>query len=199
MRITRLVAEASADPADWMEWLSTLALALGLPDPLPEPTALVGPGGALPVDPNRIERSTIIPLASFPVLLRPPGVQVERRSVGLTMIIRRAIYSTQTGEDGEGRPVFTTEDRGWEADIAIYCGPGRGWDVDLLPDIITMSVMTNGVLEWETSTRGPLELPCTPDGWAVVPDVLTPNVVWATYQPPVIFAGPFDPPPPGAP
>ena len=133
MRITRLVAPPEADPADWMDWLSTVAVTLGLPDPLPDPSVLLGVDGQpLPVDPNRIERSTIIPLEAFPPLLRPAGVDPVRRSVALSMVIRRALYTTQTGVDGEGRPTFTTQDRGWECDICIYPGPGHDWDVQLL-------------------------------------------------------------------
>jgi hypothetical protein len=200
MRTTRLVAEASADPNDWMEWLTTLALALGLPDPLPETPASGGPGGPIPADPNAIARSTIIPLASFPGPLRPPGVPVERRSVALFMVIRRALYSTQTGVDGEGRPVSTTEDRGWECDVVTTVGSGLPWDVTLLPDIITMSVQANQeTVPWATRTRGLLELPATDGGWAIV-NTETPTVVWAEYEPPAVVSGPIDPPtPPGAP
>lgn len=199
MRVTRLVAGVSADPGDWMDWLSTVALTLGLPDPLPEsPASVVVDGQSLPVDTNLIERSIVIPLESFPPLLRPAGVDPVRRSVGLSMVIRRALYTTQTGVDSEGRPTFTTQDRGWECDICIFAGPGRGWGVELLPDIITMSVQSGGTLEWQTETRGTLELPCTPDGWARV-EPEHPTVVYAVYAPPAAVTGPPDPPAPGAP
>jgi hypothetical protein len=200
MRVTRLVAGTAADPADWMTWLTTVALSLGLPDPMPEPAARRdAEGNPLPADPDRIERSTIIPLEAFPALLRPMGVDPVKRSVGLSMVIRRALYSTQTGIDSQGMPTFASQDRGWECDIAIYPGPGRAWDVHLLPDIITMSVQTGGTLEWQAQTRGTLELPCTPDGWARI-DPEHPTVVYAVHEPPAVVSGPIDPPtPPGAP
>lgn len=200
MKVTRLVAGPGADPADWGEWVRTVALTLGLPDPLPPGTRPIGIDGQ-PVedDPSRFERATIIPLAAFPELLRPSGVDPRGRSVGLTMIIRRALYPHQSGVDGEGRPIVLMVDRGWECDICIYAGPGPGWDVDLLPDIITMSVQTGATLEWQAETRGTLELPCTPDGWARV-EPLHPTVVYPAWEPPPVVVGPVAPHmPPGAP
>lgn len=196
MRITRLVAGPTANPQAWMDWLSIVALTLGLPDPLPAQSVQLGPDGQpMPVDQNLITRRTVIGLEAFPALLRPPGVDPVRRSAGLTMNIRRAIYSHQTGVDGEGRPTFATDDRGWECDIAIYKGPGRWWDVELLPDIITMAVMTNGQLNWQTQTQGEILLPMTPDGWARV-DPVHPTLDYAQWQSSVVEAGPMPLPPP---
>lgn len=197
MRITRLVADTDGNPQDLLDWLSTVAVALGLPNPVTTPASLPTPDGTpAPTDPNKIERTVIIPLSAFPPLLRPVGVDAARAKVGLALTIRRALYSNPAGVDGEGRPTFVVNDRGWEADIATYSAGGYRWDVGLLADIITMSIEATEVsTPWQTVSRGAQLLPVTPDGWAVVVSE-HPTVGYPEWESPTaISSGEVMPPP----
>lgn len=198
---TYLIAALEVGYEPLVEYFRDLAESLGIPDPLPDlPEPPEAGPGELPLSqlpPGVLyHRTAYIPLSSFPSILRPVGVDPANKTLGLTFIVRRAIYTeiTDPGSPPSVPPTIVTSDRGLEAEIIRYCGPGDGWDVQTLADIITASIESYNIeADVQTVHNGIIQCPALPNGWVRVFPV-HPTLIYAQWEPPVAVTGPPDPP-----